>query len=181
MSSSQDTTLEAKMTEILEHRAISAALIDNSTDYILNNQSRRFIEELHEQQAIVQSLNNNTTNMSADTIMDDDINSLTDNFINEINEQKVNTTVSLNTSTMIATSSDTTSKTRVPSTYTLLSHLQTQTIMETRKESLINRRGKVWLAEAATESFNPITTLNMHFPNDLDPFSNWPLPPERLQ
>jgi hypothetical protein len=86
--------LDAIITGTLEHRFVSATLIDNSTDYILNNQRHKLMEELVKHQAIVQSLNNNTTDISSDNIMDDNMNSLTDDFINEINEQKVNITVS---------------------------------------------------------------------------------------
>ena len=74
MSSNQAMALDARITETLEHRVISATMFDNSRDYILNNQSQKLMEELDEQQAIVQSLDNNTADMSSDNIMDDNMN-----------------------------------------------------------------------------------------------------------
>ena len=140
MSSSQAMSLDANITETLENRVITATWLDNSTDYILTNQRQKFKEELDEQQAIVQSLDNNTTNMSSSNIMDDSLNSSEDDFMNEINEQRATTTVSSTTSTIRASSSDMTSTTRASSTYTPLSHLSSQTIMETRQESLFKQR-----------------------------------------
>jgi hypothetical protein len=180
MSSSQAMALDAQITETLKNRIITATWLGYSTDYILTNQRQNFKEELDEQQAIVQSLDNNTTDMSSNNIMNDSVNSLADNFMNEINEQRATTTVSSTTSTMRASSSNMTSTTRASSTYTPLSHLSSQTIMETRQESLCNQRERVRLVNTAAVSFNPITTLNVHLPNDEDPFNNRPLSQERL-
>ena len=146
--------------------------MDNSTEYILTNQRDKFKEELDEQQAIVQSLDNN--------IMDDSMNSFADDFMNEVNEQRSTATASSTSTTMRATSSDMTSTTRISSTYTPLSHLNSQTIMETRQESLFNQRKRVRLDNAVARSFNPISTLNVHLPNDVDPINIMPLSPERL-
>ena len=180
MSSSQAMSLDANITETLENRVITATWLDNSTDYILTNQRQKFKEELDEQQAIVQSLDNNTTNMSSSNIMDDSLNSSEDDFMNEINEQRATTTLSSTTSTIRASSSDMSSTTRASSTYTPLSHLSSQTIMETRQESLFNQRKRVRLANTVAVPFNPITTLNVHLPNDVDPFNNRPLSQEQL-
>ena len=98
MSSSQAMALDAHLTEILENRVISSTWLDNSTEYILTNQRDKFKEELDEQQAIVQSLDNNTTDMSSNNIMDDSMNSFADDFMNEINEKRTTTTVSSTTS-----------------------------------------------------------------------------------
>jgi len=73
MHSSQAMALDANITKTLENRVITATWLDNSTDYILTNQRQKFKEELDEQQAIVQSLDNNTTNMSSNNIMDDSL------------------------------------------------------------------------------------------------------------
>jgi hypothetical protein len=118
MSSSQAMVLDAHIAETLENRVITATWLNYSTDYILTNQRQNFKEELDEQQAIVQSLDNNTTDMSSNNIMNDSVNSLADNFMNEINEQRATTTVSSTTSTMRASSSNMTSTTRASSTYT---------------------------------------------------------------
>ena len=73
-----------------------------------------------------------------------------------------------------------TSTTRTSSTYTPLSHLNSQTIMETRQESLFNQKKRVRLVNTAAVPFNLITTLNIHLPNDVDPFNYRPFLPERL-
>ena len=99
--------------------------------------------------------------------------------MNEVNEQ-ISTTSVTSTSTTAITSSDTTSTTRGSSTYTLLSHLNTQTFIETRQESLFNQRKRVRLVNTVARSFNPISTLNVHLPNDVDPINNMSLSPERL-
>ena len=99
--------------------------------------------------------------------------------MNEVNEQRGTTTVT-STSTEAMTSSDTTSTTRVSSSYISLSHLNTQTIMETRQESLFNQRKRVRLVNTVARPFNPTSTLNVHLPNDLDLITNRPLTPERL-
>ena len=52
--------------------------------------------------------------------------------------------------------------------------------METRQESLLNQKKRVRLANTVTRPFNPISTLNVHLPNDVDPINNMPLTPERL-
>ena len=145
----------------------------------MNNQRDKFKEELDEQQAIVQSPDINTTNSSSNNIMDDSMNSFEDDFMNEVNEQRGTTSVT-STSTTAMASSDTTSTTRGSSTYTPLSHLSTQTIMETRQESLFNQRKRVRLVNTVARPFNPISTLNVHLPNDVDPINNMPLTPERL-
>ena len=49
------------------------------------------------------------------------------------------------------------------------SHLNPRVIMETRSESLFNFRRRVHLKEVAVAPFRPISTLNMHLPNDVDP------------
>ena len=112
----------------LEDRVITSTWLDNTTDYIVNNQRNKFKEELDEQQAIVQSLDISKTNGSSNNIMDDSMNSFEDDFMNEVNEQRGTTSVT-STSTTAMTSSDTTSTTRGSSTYTPLSHLNTQTII----------------------------------------------------
>ena len=136
-------------------------------------------EELDEQQAIVQSLDINVTNNSSNNIMDASMNSFEDDFMNEVNEQRGTTTVTLK-STKTVTSRDTTSTTTRSSTYTPLSHLNTQTIMETRQKSLFNQRKRVRLVNTVARPFNPISTLNVHLPNDVNPINNMPLSPERL-
>ena len=118
--------------------------------------------------------------MSSNNIMDDSLNSLEDDFMNEVNEQRATTTVSSTTSTIRASSSDMTSTTRASSTYTPLSHLSSQTIIETRQESLFNQRKRVRLDNTAAVPFNPITTLNVHLPNDVGPFNNRPFSQEIL-
>ena len=162
MSSSQAVALVANITQTLEDRVITSTWLDNTTDYILTNQRDKFKEELDEQRAIVQSLDNNTTEMSSNNIIDDSMNSFADDFMNEVNEQRSTTTVSSTSTTMRTTSSDMTSTTRISSTYTPLSHLNSQTIMETRQESLFNQRKRVRLVNTAVRPFNPITTLNVH-------------------
>ena len=179
VSSSQAVALDANITQTLEDRVITSTWLDNTTDYIVNNQRDKLKEELDEQRAIVRSLNINTTNSSSNNIMNDSMNTFEDDFMNEVNEQRGTTTVT-STSTEAMTSSDTTSTTRVASSYTPLSHLNTQTIMETREESLFNQRKRVRLVNTVARPFNPISTLNFHLPNDLDPITNRPLTPERL-
>ena len=159
MSSRKAMALHANITETLENRVITATWLDNSTDYILTNQRQKFKKEIDEQQAIVQTLDNNTTDMSSNITMDDSMNSLSDDFMNEVNEQRATTTVSSTTSTMRASTSDMTSTTRASSTYTPLSHLSSQTIIETRQESLFNQKKRVRLVNTAAVPFNPITTL----------------------
>ena len=100
--------------------------------------------------------------------------------MNEVSEQRSTTSATSTSSTMRATSSDMTSTPRTSSTYTPLSHLNSQTIMKTRRESLFNQRKRVRLVKAAATPFNPISTLNVHLPNDVDPINNMPLSPERL-
>ena len=112
--------------------------------------------------------------------MDDSMNSFEDDFMNEVNEQRGTTSVTSTSTTMRATSSDMTSTRRISSTYTLLSHLNSQTIMETRQESLFNQRKRVRLVNTVARPFNPISTLNVHLPNDVDSINNMPLSPERL-
>ena len=153
--------LDVNITQTLEDRVITSTWLDNTTEYIVNNQRDKFKEELDEQQAIVQSLDINTTNSSSNNIMDDSMNSFEDDFMNEVNEQRGTTSVT-STSTAAKTSSDTTSTTRGSSTYTPFSHLNTQTIMETRQESLFNQRKRVRLVNTVARPFNPISTLNVH-------------------
>jgi hypothetical protein len=112
--------------------------------------------------------------------MNDSLNSLEDDFMNEVNEQRDTTTVSSTTSTIRASSNDITSTTRASSTYTPLSHLSSQTIIETRQESLFNQRKRVRLVNTVAIPINPITTLNVHLPNDVDLFNNRPLSQQRL-
>ena len=61
-----------------------------------------------------------------------------------------------------------------------MSHLNSQAIIEMRQESLFNQSKRVRLVNTAAVPFNPITTLNVHLPNDVDPFNNRPLTQERL-
>ena len=148
MSSSQAVALDANITETLEDRVISSTWLDNTTDYIVTNQRDKFKEELDEQQAIVQSLDNITTDISSNNIMDDSMNSFEDDFMNEVSEQRSTTSGTPSTTTMRASSSDMTSTTRISSTYTRLSHLNSQTIVETRQESLFNQRNVCdWLIQ----------------------------------
>ena len=160
MSSSQAMALGTNITQALEDRVISSTWLDNTTDYLLTNQRDKFKEELDEQQAIVQSLDNNTTDISSKNIMNDSMNSFADDFMNEVNEQRSTTTVSSTSTTMRATSNDMTST--------------------TRQESLFNQRKRVRLVNTVTRPFNPISTLNVHLPNDVDTISYRPLSPERL-
>ena len=113
MSSSQAMALDVNITQTLEDRVISSTWLDNTTDYILTNQRDRFKEELDEQQAIVQSLNNITTDGSSNNIMDDSMNSFEDDFMNEVSEQRSTTSVTPISTTIRATSSDMTSTTRI--------------------------------------------------------------------
>ena len=129
MSPSQAVALDANITQTLEDRVITSTWLDNTTDYILTNQRDRFKEELDEQQAIVQSLNNNTTDRNLNSIIDDSMNSFEDDFMKEVGEQRSTASVALTSTTMRATSSDMTRTTRVSSTYTPLSHLNSQTII----------------------------------------------------
>ena len=78
--------LDANITQTLEDRVITSTWLDNTTEYILINQRDKFKEEFDEQQAIVQSLDINTTNRSSNNIMDDSINAFEDDFMNEVNE-----------------------------------------------------------------------------------------------
>ena len=99
VSSSQAVALDANITQTLEDRVITSTWLDNTTDYIVTNQRDKFKEELDEQQAIVQSLDINTTNRSSNNIMDDSMNSFEDDFMNEVNEQKGTTSVTLTSTT----------------------------------------------------------------------------------
>jgi hypothetical protein len=145
MSSSQTMALDAHITETLKDRVITATWLDNSTDCILTKHRQKLKEELDKMQAIVQSLDNNTTNMSSDNIMDDSMNSLADDFMNEFNEQSATKTVSSTTSSMRASSSDMNSTTRTSSTYTPLIHIYLQII----SKSLSSTKGNVcdWLIQ----------------------------------
>ena len=104
--------------------------------------------------------------------MDDSMNSFEDDFMNEVSEQRSTTSVIPVATTMRATSSDMTSTTRGSSTDTPLSHLITETIMETRQEFLFNHRKRVRLVNTVARLFNPISTLNVNLPNDVDPINN---------
>ena len=124
MSLSQAVALDANITQTLEERVITSTWLDNTTEYIVNNQRDKLKEELDEQQAIVQSPDINITNSSSKTIMDDSMNSFEDDFMNEVYERRGTTSVTSTFSTAMR-SSDTTSTTRGSSTYTPLSHLNT--------------------------------------------------------
>ena len=64
--------------------------------------------------------------------------------------------------------------------YEGLSHLHPTVIMETRRESMLNRRRRVHLQEVAEAPFRPISTINVHLPNDMHPIMHYRLDEDTL-
>ena len=127
-----------------------------------------FLSEINEQHAIASSLRDNNAMR-------------TDSNINDVMASSVTNESSSNTTT--ASTSESTLLMPLPSNvfaYGGLSHLHPSVIMDTRSESMFNRRRRIHLSEVAEAPFRPISTINMHLPNDMHPIRHYRLPEETL-
>ena len=127
-----------------------------------------FLSEINEQHAIASSLRDNNAMR-------------TDSNINDVMASSVTNESSSNTTT--ASTSESILLMPLPSNvfaYGGLSHLHPSVIMETRSESMFNRRRRIYLREVAEATFRPISTINMHLPNDMHPTRHFRLSEETL-
>jgi hypothetical protein len=93
----------------------------------------------------------------------------TDSSISDVMDSSITDTSVSKTSTAATEDSDMSMPLPANVLVYTLSHLHPTVIMETRRESLFNFRRRVHLREVAAAPFRPISTLNMHLPNDMDP------------
>ena len=117
---------------------------------MLASECDNFLSEINEQHAIANSLRNNNT-MS------------TDSSISDVMDSSVKDTTAATDDSVMSVQPSSTIRVYTPS------HLNPRVIMDTRSESLFNFRRRVHLKEVAATPFRPISTLNMHLPNDVDP------------
>jgi hypothetical protein len=154
-SSSQAMAMDAHARITLEQRVIETTITDSNVDDMLALECDNFLSEINEQHAIASSMRNNNT-MS------------TDSNISDVMDSSVTDTSVSKTFTAATDDSDMSMQLPANLVYTL-SRLHPTVIMNTRSESLFNFRRRVHLREVAAAPFRPISTLNMHLPNDVDP------------
>ena len=93
-----------------------------------------------------------------------------DNFLQEVNEQNIIASTSSNMQNM-GTVENTTSSLTATSAYTVPSHLQTHSIMETRAESIFNQRKRVRPVVPTHLPFDPVQTINQYLPTGSNPLT----------
>ena len=155
--------MDAYVRITLEQRVQETTITESNVDDMLASECDNFLSEINEQHAIASSLR--------------DTNAMrTDSNINDVMASSVMNVSSSNTTT--ATTNESVLLMPLPSNvfaYGGLSHLHPTLIMDTRRESMFNRRRRVHLREVAEAPFRPISTLNMHLPNDLHPIMRYRL------
>jgi hypothetical protein len=155
-SSSQAIAMDAHVRITLVQRVIETTITDSNVDDMLDLECDNILSEINKQHAIASSMRNNNT-MS------------TDSSISDVMDSSVTDTSVSKTSTAATDDSDMSMQRPANILVYTLSHLQPTVIMVTRSESLFNFRRRVHLREVAATPFRPISTLNMHFPNAVDP------------
>jgi hypothetical protein len=154
-SSRQAMAMDAYVRITLEQRVIETTITDSNVDDMLASECDNFLSEINEQHAFASSIRNNK-------IMS------TESNISDVMDSSVTETSVCKTSTAATDDSDLSMPLPVNVLAYTLSHLHPTVIMETRSESLLNFRRRVHLKEVAAAPFRPISTLNMHLPNDMD-------------
>ena len=160
--------MDAHVRITLEQRVQETTITDSNVDDMLASECDNFLSEINEQHAIASSLRDKNAMR-------------TDSNINDVMASSVTNVSSSNTTT--ATTNESVLQMPLPSNvfaYGGLSHLHPTVIMETRRESLFNQRRRIHLRQIAEAPFRPISTLNMHLPNDLHPIRHTPLEDEAL-
>ena len=167
-SSSQAMTMDAHVRITLEQRVQETTITDSNVDDMLASECDNFLSEINEQHAIASSLRDKN-----DMRTDSNINDVMASSVTDASASKTTTATADDSVLFMQLRSNVVA-------YKGLSHLHPTVIMETRRETLFNRRRRVHLKEVAAAPFRPISTLKMHLPNDLHPIRRTPLAEEAI-